>query len=722
MRLPNKLSREQVQTLAFAAVVTIVPILLCGYMFGFDIPLASAKFWINPKNDMLAMTGAYEAFIRQPWGFPLATLNDLLPKPVSIVFSDSIPWLAILLKASGLGPWFNPLGLFLMLSYPLQAWGMVALLRSLGVQKPIPLIVGAFMALLFPAWIMRQFGHIALSGHWVILFALALSVSSARFGLTARRVLGFVVVAGLATGIHAYHLIPVAACFGAALLSELSQGRADAWKRVPIAAIAVMTTVAASALVLGYDQGGGEMGGAAALGYYSMNALGPVWPQAARLFGQIWNGGWFTGVMDPTGGQYFEGFQYLGGGALLLVAVMVFLLVRDLSVGRRPKGAFWARWWPLVAACVVLTVWSIGWNIYAGPLKVAELPKPSGAIAEALGVFRCHGRFFWAVGYLLTALAINWTSRLPAKVSLPLLGVALALQVVDTSPPRQGVRQTFSGPDPYAYPAELAKSPAARGRDWFFRPTFFCTPSALDQQFISQLNLLAVRTGGTTNTFGTARNNDAACDVVPAGVSQDAGPGDRRVVVLLSNGELEGKVFAPIARRSDCYRFRRGVFCGRGLAGVGDTTPLLPGELSAQREAKWVERMDNPKRPAALGAGWAQLDPGGAGVWSIAHEAVLLIPAPAVVKPDGFLVELTLIGFSPEPSWIQRVRPSVNGQELIGFKVEPGAFFTYRFRVPARLAPPGKLLQVKLGLPDALVTKGDPRMLGVGLQQVRILD
>ncbi len=722
MRFPNRLSREQVEKLAFAAVVTLVPILLCGFMFGFDIPLASAKFWINPKNDMLAMTGAYEAFVRQPWGFPLAVVRDLLPKPVSIVFSDSVPWLAILLKASGLGPYFNPLGLFLMLSYPLQAWGMVALLRALGVSRRAPLIIGAVMALLFPAWIMRQFGHIALSGHWVILFALALSVSSARFGLTTRRIAGFVAIAALATGVHAYHLIPVAACFGAALLSELSQRRVDAWKRVPIAAVAVLTAVAVSALLLGYDQGGGEMGGGAALGYYAMNVLGPVWPQAARLFGQIWNGGWFTGVMDPTGGQYFEGFQYLGGGALLLLAVTLYLLARDLWIGRRPESGFWTRWWPLIAACVTLTVWSIGWNVYAGPLKVAELPKPGGRIADALGVFRCHGRFFWAVGYLLTALAINWVSRLPSRIGLPLLGLALVLQAVDTSPPRQGVRQTFAAPDPYAFPADLAASPAGRGRAWFFRPTFFCTPSALDQQFISQLNLLAARTGGTTNTFGTARNNDAACDLVPPDISRDAGPGDRRVVVVLSNGELEGKVFAPIAQRSDCYRFRRGVFCGRELAGVRDTTPLLPGELSAQREPRWVERMDKPQRPAALGAGWAALDPGGAGVWSIAHEAELLIPAPAQVKPDGFLVELTLIGFSPEPGWIQRVLPSVDGQALTGFRVEPGAFFAYRFRVPASLATPGEIMKVKLGLPDALVTKGDPRMLGVGLQQVRVLD
>jgi len=101
MRSPKSLSRQRI---LLAAVVTIVPILLCGFMFGFDIPLASAPFWRMPKNDMMAMTAAYEAYVRQPWSFPITMVSGLLPKPFSIVFSDSIPWLSILLKASGLGP------------------------------------------------------------------------------------------------------------------------------------------------------------------------------------------------------------------------------------------------------------------------------------------------------------------------------------------------------------------------------------------------------------------------------------------------------------------------------------------------------------------------------------------------------------------------------------------------------------------------------------------
>jgi hypothetical protein len=708
MRIPSY-SREQI---AFGAVLTIVPILLCGFMFGFDIPLASAKFWANPKNDMIAMTAAYEAYVRQPWGFPITMVSGLLPQSVSIVFTDSIPWLSVLLKASGLGPYFNPLGVFLMLSYPLQAWGMVALLRSLGVKGWAPLMIGGLMALLFPTWIARQFGHIALSGHWLILFSLALAVSSARFGLTAKRVAGFAALAALATGIHAYHLVPIAACFGAALLSELSQRRVDAWKRVPVAAIAVLTAVALPAFILGYAEGGGAAGGAAALGFYSMNALAPLWPQASLLAGQSWNGSWYTGTLDPNGGQSFEGFQFLGFGALLLVAVMLWRVVRDLAAGSRPESGFWIRWTPLLLAMVVVSLWAIGWAVYAGPKLVVTLPKPGGKLAEILGVYRAHGRFFWAPAYLILAVAINWVSRMPRRVGLGVLGVALLLQACDTSPLRQGVRSVFSAPDTLDVPPGLVSSPAVRGRAWVFRPR----PAE-----ISQMALLVVRTGGTTNTFATARSNDAACDIVSPDIMVDAAPGDRRMTVVLSSGKQEGGDLQPIVRRTDCYRFKRGVMCGRDLAGVQGLTPVAPGELAAARVPITALRLGEPPKSPALISGWANPDPGGKGLWTVGRQAVFELDAPADIKTGGFFLDVVAIGFSDEPIRPQHVTLYVEGRKLASQDVDPGSFYNYRFQVPAGLAKPNQPVRFMFDLPDARASKNDPRQLGIGVQELKIL-
>lgn len=718
MRFPKKPSLEQ---LAFAAAITIVPILLCGFMFGFDIPLASAKFWSNPKNDMLVMTAAYEAFIRQPWTFPLTMVSGLLPHPVSIVFTDSIPWLSILLKASGLGRYFNPLGLFLMISYPLQAWSMAALLRSLGVKDRVALAIGGFIALLMPTWFARQFGHIALSGHWLVLFALALSVSSARFGMTPKRVAGFVLLAALATGIHAYHLVPIGACFGAALLAELSQRRIDAWKRMPIAAVAVLTAVAGSAFLLGYADGTSSTGGADALGVYSMNALAPIWPQASNLFGQAWNGAWFNKTLAPTG-QYFEGFQFMGVGVLLLVAIMLGLTVRDLSAGRRPEFGFWTRWTPLILAMACLTAWAIGWIVYAGPWHLFDVPKPKGKLADIVATYRAHGRFFWAPAYLLTAIAINWVSRLRRPIDLGLLVAALLVQAYDTSPLREGVRKTFAEPDSLAVPPGFAHSPAIRGRPWVFRPTYFCNLDWGDLRVMSQMSLVAVRTGGTLNTFGTARSNDAVvCAVVDPSVTKTAAPGDRRMTIVLSEGRMEGGSLQPVTNRTDCYRFARGVICGRDLGGIAGLTHVAPGELGAARVPIQSIRLDQLPRSPALVSGWAELDPGGKGLWTLGHKAEFQLDAPQTIGPGGFFVEIVAIGFSDLPIRPQRVTLYADGRRLGSHEIGAATFYTYRFAVPADVAKPGETIRFAFDLPDARVGGSDPRMLGIAVQEIKVL-
>ncbi|MET3665522.1 DUF6311 domain-containing protein [Caulobacter sp. 1776] len=568
--------------IAFALAATAIPILLCGFMFGFDIPLASAKFWTLPKGDMAAMTAAWEAFARQPWCWPLTTVTGLTDKPVSLVFTDSIPWLALLLKATGLSGVFTPVGLFLFLSYPLQVWGMVGLLRALGVADRWILLLGGLLALVFPAWIARQFGHIALSGHWILLLAVTLSVRAAREGLTWARAGGFAGLLALAAGVHAYHLVPIVACFGAAALSELVQRRSGAWLRVPAALALASAALGIAVWLLDYKDGLGMTGGAAALGFYSMNLVGPVWPQASALAGQAWTGDWFPDVVDATGGQSFEGFQYLGAGVLALVLGMAGFET-TLAVRRRGvSAAFWIRWTPMLLAMAVLTLWALGWSVYAFKTHLYDLPKPSGDLAEKVGGLRAHGRFFWTVGYLLLALGVTWTSRLPRRTGLAVLTAALALQAVDTSPLRTGVRHVFAEPDWIAYPRALTDSPATAGRPWVFAPAYFCSPSQRDLRAIKQMTLAIVRNGGTSNTFATARNNDPPCDPPNPMILNDAAPGDRRITVVMRNEQPRGGFMTPIAQRSDCFWFGRGIACGRDLRGLKGLRPLRPGEL-AQR-------------------------------------------------------------------------------------------------------------------------------------------
>ena len=118
-----------------------------------------------------------------------------------------------------------------------------------------------------------------------MILGAAWSVLVARFGLTRRRIVEIAILGLVVTGTHAYHLVPVAACLGAGLLSELLQRRAKAWAHAVVAALAFAAAVAFAAWVLGYG-GVGMSGGGVSLGSFSMNVLGPFWPQASALAGR----------------------------------------------------------------------------------------------------------------------------------------------------------------------------------------------------------------------------------------------------------------------------------------------------------------------------------------------------------------------------------------------------------------------------------------------------
>ncbi len=717
MRVPPSFKPDTVT----AGLAVALGLAAYGWVFDFALVFASHPFWRNPPNDMTIMTGGFEAFLKTPWAWPPTVVSGLAPQPFSIVFTDSVPWLALALKVLGLGEEVSLLGLFLLASYPLQALGMLAVLRALGVEGRWPQLFGVALALLFPAWLGRQYGHIALSGHWILLFSLAVSVGAIRWGLTWRRIGAFAGLAALATGVHAYHLVPIAAVFAAALLSELLQRRGGARVRVLSGGLLVTLVVGLCALALGYRVGPSATGGADALGVYAMNLLGPVLPTGSRLFGQIWTGSWFIGVIDPTGAQSFEGLQYLGAGGLLLLGSAA--LGGLAALRRRPlrRRKIW-RWAPLALAVVGLYAWAVGWNVYFGTAPVAQLPKPSGMVAEVLGGFRAHGRFFWIGGYLLLALGVLWASRLAPRKGVVVLGLAVALQAWDLGPLRQGLGDTFT-PQAPAYPPALAQAEGLQDRAWVFAPTFYCSPSRGDQAAIAQLTLLAVRRDGTTNTFPTARSVDPPCGETPPDIGEDAAPGDRRIFVVTSNGLAEGGALQLVNWRTDCHRWTKGVMCGEGLAGIAGLTPVRPGELNgANRDEVLTLQLDQPPKPAALSQGWAELDLGGKGIWTIGPWAQMQLDIPSrALDGSPLVLELKAIGFSDPPLQPQRVAVSLGGRSAAALEVDPRDFAVYRIAIPPEVLAPGEPLEVAFDLPDARSSAGDPRVLGIAVQTVKIL-
>lgn len=734
------------------ALIASLAVAVVGFqlVFGLRLVAAGDAYWSNPHGDMGQMLTGALAGLRAPWRVPILTPDTLLaPHRVSLVYTDSIPWLTALLKLLHLGGTFSLLGTFLLLAWLAQPAAMYAVLRASGVERASTLLAGSLLALLGPAWLARQIGHIALSGHAVQLAALALAVHVTRTGLSTRSAALFAGLGALAAGIHAYHVPVVTLLFAAALASEVLQRRPQAGRRAAVAGAAYLAAVLFAAWFVGYFVGRGASGGVDALGYYEMNLVGPVLPQASALAGQTWTGGWFTHAFDPTGGEVYEGFNYQGAGVLLVLAAAGLLLWR----GRRRRGASGLvfmdeapatsaadaagedgvgedgavrrrRWGPLAAALLLLFLYALGTKPYAGTLRLLVLPLPHAPWMEPLALFRCHGRFFWTVGYALLAGALAVLDRSAgARTRGAVLVAAVLLQAADMSQMLGGLHDRFSKPEALAVPPELA-GPAFRGRDYRFFPGYFCTSSWKSQLVVRQLSLLAQKQGASTNAAETARPPPDGCAPPPAEVLADAAPGDRRIVVLTTEDGAPSAVTSLFSRRHDCVRADGFWMCGRDLAGVPGVEPVAGAVLRTPAKPDAVLSLGSPGFRATLAQGWSV--PEATGVWSDGRRAVLRLPVP-VVEPDGFVnVTLDGLGYQPPGHAPQRAVVSVRGRTLARWRLEGGGYQGLPVAVPAELLTPDAPLELAIDLPDALspnaVTPGagDPRLLGIGIRKITL--
>ncbi|USQ94770.1 hypothetical protein [Caulobacter sp. RL271] len=688
--------------------------LLFGWTIGFDALLASGRAWVTPRFDMAAMMTGYYGFLNAPWSLRPTVVQGLGGQPLSIVFTDSVPWVSLLLKALHLGRVLNPLGLILFVSYILQPLGAISLLRACGVKDRLPLVVMGLLALALPTWIARQFGHPALCAHWLLLFGAATAVDASARGLRGRHVAAFCLLFGLAVGIHAYHLVPLSLLLAAALVAELVRSRGRAVGHVLASGGLVVVVVAASAAFLGYDVGDGVAGSESKPGFYSMNLDAPWRPAGSGLLGQAWRGGAFTGASDATGGQGIEGYQYLGVGGLGLILVALALACANAEARRR----IWSRassLWPLAVAALVLALWAVGPRAYLGDRLVYDLKLPEAAV-KALGVFRAHGRFFWIPAYLLLvgAIVIVWRT-LPRKAASGVLIAALALQVVDSAPARATIRGFFHIPLEPNLRVDAQTRHALTGRPWVFAPDYFCLLNGEDITAFSQTAHVAARLGGAISSIATAHNANKGCQQPRGAMLATAPVGDRTVTVIFNDGESRGGRLALFSERTDCYRMKRGILCGRDLGGAG-LAPMRRGDFLSDPDGVegWIPTDTAGQKPPALAEGWDT--PEYTGVWSLGTRSVLRLAA-ASDRPTQ--VTLQALAYSEQPPRPQIVTVRVDGRAIATLEIDPVGYRPYTFVVPPRGAAGTGPVDVVLEIPGARKPVNDRRALGVGLKEIR---
>jgi hypothetical protein len=360
----------------------------------------------------------WHLFRNEPWHWPPGRIERYAHAPdgSALAFTDSIPLLAFPFKLfSSLLPMpFQYIGLFLLACFVLQGVFGVLLMRLWTADRLLQLVGAAFFVLM-PTLLIRV-GHPSLCAHFLLLWALWL-----YFGRGDARGVAQHAAIGLCAGLlHPYLAVMALGTLSAIVLRDRT---ARALGNLAVTVLALVIAWWASGL---FTVSGAENLASEGIGHYSMNLLSPITPS-----------GWSTLLPEvpvATAGQMYEGFQYFGAGALVLIACATAVVVVRLR--RWP----WTLVAPVVLVCGVSAVYALSPRVTFGNAVVLDWWTPA---LDRWAAFRATGRFFWPLGYLVLvgALAVM-VKQFRRRVATAVLAAALVLQLVDLSKPHAERRAT----------------------------------------------------------------------------------------------------------------------------------------------------------------------------------------------------------------------------------------------------------------------------------------
>jgi hypothetical protein len=405
-------------------IAVIIGVLACLLVTGGLMLYPSNIRWLTQSD--LAQSYLGWAFFRDgPWSWPPGA-DPLYGAGLhaSVYYSDSIPLLALLFKlfAAWLPTSFQYFGLWVLACFVLQAffaWRLLELVTSSRLVKALATVFFVFA----PPMLLRLGGHMALVGHWIVLAAIYLCLRRT----TQRHVLYWTALLVVAIAVHAY-LFAVAAAIWLADLAQRywiapdnnADGLLSGARRCLPEVLSVGVAVLLAAWLSGFFMISGQGMHAEGFGYYKMNVLAPI------------NGaGWSRlGLNVPEAPGEYEGFNYLGLGAIALIASA--LLMRAFRRGVAHPSLV-PR--PLWAMMVVLVALAITTHVGIGTWQW-QIPMPQKWWTALSHIpLQSTGRLFWAVYYLvLLAALFVLLQTLSRRQQIAVLSCAVLLQCVDLYP------------------------------------------------------------------------------------------------------------------------------------------------------------------------------------------------------------------------------------------------------------------------------------------------
>ena len=397
--------------------IYIAPILIAFVTFylvtGFEPLIVNNIQWLS-KGEPLTPYLGWEIFRKSPWEVPLG-LNPrygLEEISSSVVFSDSIPILAIFFKALDpiLPSTFQYFGVWILISFLLQAifafkiTGLIT--KSYYIQSCASILV-----LFLPAMLYRINVHISLSGHFIILWALYLNFKKDS------RPIEWIFLILISLGSQFYLFVMVMGLWSAHLFDNFKIVKL---RQISIGALFVITFITLGGWQFGYFVIPSSITDGKGYGIYQANILSFINPIDWSLFKA-------NNFYLP---RNHEGNNYLGLGIIGLTFSSTLTLYKKST-----RNAFFIKIKQhifLLVALIIFLIFAISNSIDIGKYNF-HIPL-NETVVSSLSTLRASGRMMWPLIYvsIITSVWLFYIS-VSRKLFLILITTFTTLQVIDTS-------------------------------------------------------------------------------------------------------------------------------------------------------------------------------------------------------------------------------------------------------------------------------------------------
>lgn len=372
--------------------------------------------WIMAERDRAQHFLGWNFFRNDTWHFPLGYFNNWAnPEGMSIIFTDSIPLVAVILKffRNFLPSVFQYLGIWIFMSFTLMGAFTALLFNKVTDNLTIKVLASIFFVA-NPLIFQRVGGHTALTSHWLLIWGIYLLINSKY---EKKHIINWVVLILLSLSIHPYFLFMVYIIFLTYLVKGIWVDKILAVKKgVFLVGLTFILTIGVM-YINGYFKVEAEMNaiGFGLAGFNLNSFFNPIGTSR------------YIKTLNALPFQY-EAMAYLGLGGILGLIITVVDIIKNGFDNKDSKLRI-----TLLIMCIVFVIAATSNRITYFEHNVVI---PIGDLLTKLwSIVRCTGRLIWPVWYIIIFLIfvrIIRTMNNSSKAQV-VLGFLVIVQLLDFS-------------------------------------------------------------------------------------------------------------------------------------------------------------------------------------------------------------------------------------------------------------------------------------------------